>query len=92
MFAAKVVSTDTVPAAIYSPCWSEKACKDQFSKAAQAPASVEETAGHPDRKRGIFEQFGLARGATSEGRASRASRPAALQPVARLVGGLFGHT
>jgi len=34
VFAAKVVSTDTVPAAIYSPCWSEKACKDQFSKAA----------------------------------------------------------
>ena len=57
--AAKVVSTDTVPAAIYSPCWSEKACKDQFSKAAQAPASVEETAGHPDRKRGMFGQFGL---------------------------------
>ena len=36
-----------------------KACKDQFSKAAQAPASVEETAGHPDRKRGMFGQFGL---------------------------------
>ena len=52
-FAAKVVSTDTVSAVIYSPCWSQKACVDRFSKLVQVTASVVETAGRPDRKRGF---------------------------------------
>ncbi len=49
-FADDVVSTDTVPMAIYSPCWSQKVRTDRFSELIQATASPVETAARPDQK------------------------------------------
>jgi hypothetical protein len=57
-FADDVVSTDTVPMAIYSPCWSQKVRTDRLSELIQATASPVETAGREDQKCCFFGQFG----------------------------------